>query len=226
MATSFSKKRIAVIIALVAIGVGVFLSILEGVRESSDLARLDIPTLNWVVTHRSPFMTTLMQLITDIMAPVTLAVIVFGCAALWSWHRREVWRPVLLVGSMGFALATSTILKGIIERSRPPLIDMVPPYELDFSFPSGHTLGIAVCLLVISYFVLMKRPSKQMFAKWSAITISGIAIVAFSRLYLGYHWVTDVSASVGVALVILGLAIIVDTIKPQILTLLRLTKVR
>lgn len=224
MGISFSKRRTAVVTALIAIGIGTFLIILEGVRENADLARLDIPTLNWIVAHRTPFVTTIMQFITNVMAPVTLAIIVFGGAAFWSWRKREIWRPLLLVGSMGFALLASTTLKGMIGRSRPPLIDMIPPYEFDFSFPSGHTLGIAVCLFIVSYFILMKQPSKQMFAKWFAITISGIAIVAFSRVYLGYHWVTDVSASVGVALVILGLAIIVDTVKPQILKLLHLTK--
>lgn len=224
MPISFTKKRIAVIAALIAIGIGIFLIILDGVRENGDFTLLDTPIHHWMVTHRTPFTTSLMQIITNIMAPVTLVVIVFGSAALWSWRKREYWRPILLVSSMGFALLTSTTLKGLIGRTRPPLVDMIPPYELDYSFPSGHTLGIAVCLLVISYFVLIKKPTKQMFAKWSTITIIGIAIVAFSRLYLGYHWITDVSASVGVALIILGLTIIVDTLKVQILTLLRLTK--
>ncbi|MCU1474266.1 phosphatase PAP2 family protein, partial [Amnibacterium sp.] len=32
-----------------------------------------------------------------------------------------------------------------------------------------------------------------------------------SRLYLGYHWLTDVSASVALSLVVVGVVIAVDT---------------
>jgi membrane-associated phospholipid phosphatase len=38
-----------------------------------------------------------------------------------------------------------------------------------------------------------------------------VALAALSRLYLGYHWVSDAIASVAVSFVVLGAVIAVDT---------------
>ncbi len=43
-----------------------------------------------------------------------------------------------------------------------------------------------------------------------------IGVVAFSRLYLGYHWPTDVTASLLLAIAILGLVVGVDAWRPAV----------
>jgi undecaprenyl-diphosphatase len=44
-------------------------------------------------------------------------------------------------------------------------------------------------------------------------SLAGVVILAqvASRLYLGYHWITDTTASVALALVILGVIMAIDT---------------
>lgn len=52
--------------------------------------------------------------------------------------------------------------------------------------------------------------------RWWALlgALAVIAVVAFSRLYLGYHWLTDVTGAFVLALAVLGVVIGVDAWRP------------
>ena len=97
-------------------------------------------------------------------------------------------------------------------NGRPAQINMIAPFEMDYSFPSGHTISVIVCLLVLGYLIYSRHYSSGRFFGWAIITIIGTAIVAISRLYLGYHWLTDVVASIGLGFIILALVIFIDRI--------------
>lgn len=60
-----------------------------------------------------------------------------------------------------------------------------------FSFPSGHTFRIAVVLGFIAY-LLGQHQSKETKHSLAGVVISLIVIEAFSRLYLGAHWFSDI----------------------------------
>lgn len=88
-------------------------------------------------------------------------------------------------------LLVNVILKNLFERTRPfnlPAMEgILNPAAWDipssFSFPSGHT-AIAFATAIVAYFCLKKR---------YAILLTVLAVlVAFSRLYLGVHYPTDV----------------------------------
>ncbi len=195
----------------ILIGSAIFIFLFDNVREQNDIARLDQPTLAWFMGHRSNSLTAIMKLITTIASPIVLGVLVTVGSLVWGRKRREIWRPALLIGAMGLAVMTSTIIKLLTGRGRPPLSDMIPPFEVDFSFPSGHTLGIAVLVLVAGYLIYSRRPTKRRLFLWITMTVFGISIVASSRLYLAYHWITDIGASVGLALIVFGIVMLVDT---------------
>ena len=44
---------------------------------------------------------------------------------------------------------------------------------------------------------------------WTTTALAVIALVAFSRLYLGYHFVTDVLAAVSLAVAVLGVVVMI-----------------
>ncbi len=85
----------------------------------------------------------------------------------------------------------------------------VPGVESSFSFPSGHTIGAATLVLVSGYLVWTRHHSRTVALVWTTTTAVVIALVAFSRLYLGYHFVTDVLAAVCLALAVLGAVVMV-----------------
>lgn len=205
-----TRTYVFVALACILVGTLMFGFLYDNVREQNDVARLDGPTLTWMISHRTDTMTTVMQTITFIASPFVLASLILGGSLIWAWRRHELWRPALLVGAMGLAVATSSLIKQIVGRGRPPFGDMVLPLEIDFSFPSGHTIGIAVLMLVAGYLIYSRRPTTKRLIVWILGTVFAVSIVAGSRLYLAYHWVTDVSASIGLAFIILGIIILVD----------------
>lgn len=97
---------------------------------------------------------------------------------------------------MGYSLLTSTVVNGLIKnvvtRDRPfqsddwQIENKKPDTAGGYSFPSGHSQGSAT--LFSSLAIWLKR-------RWmTVIAIIVPLLVAFSRLYLGVHFPTDVIA--------------------------------
>lgn len=206
------KKRLIISFVCVFIGALIFALLYDNVREQNDLVRLDAPTLAWLIGHRSQALTAIMQVVTSVASPIILGSLTVIGSAVWAWRKRELWRPSLLVGAMGLAIIITAGIKLFTGRSRPPMADMILPLEVDFSFPSGHTIGIAVFMLVAGYLIYSRAPTARRLITWLATTVIVVGLVATSRLYLAYHWVTDISASIGLSLVILGGVILIDTV--------------
>ena len=105
------------------------------------------------------------------------------------------------------AIVTNLLLKNIVARPRPfaeiaALIPMITKPK-DFSFPSGHTTASFAVALVM----LRMLPKK--------FGIPAVALVAFSRLYLGVHYPTDVLAGFVIALVGSTLSVWIVRTKPE-----------
>ena len=99
-------------------------------------------------------------------------------------------------------IVTNLLLKNIVARPRPfaeieALIPLIAK-PTDFSFPSGHTTASFAVALVM----LRMLPKK---IGIPAVVLA--ALVAFSRLYLGVHYPTDVLAGFVAALVGSSLAV-------------------
>lgn len=93
------------------------------------------------------------------------------------------------------AIITNLLLKNIVARPRPftEIQGLVPliTKPTDFSFPSGHTTASFAVALVM----LWMLPGK-----YGIPAVVLAALIAFSRLYLGVHYPTDVLAGFLVAL--------------------------
>ncbi|HEY8720550.1 phosphatase PAP2 family protein [Pengzhenrongella sp.] len=195
---------------LVLAGLAMFAGLLDGVLERDDLSTLDSPVLGWLMARRTGATTATFARISSFADPVVLSAIVLVVIVVLVWRTRGVRSGLLLGGPMGIAMATSSGVKVLVSRSRPPTADMIAPFEANFAFPSGHTVGAATFLLVCAYLWWSSRPTVWVAVVGLAASAVGTALIALSRLYLGYHWLTDVSASVAIAVAILGAVIVVD----------------
>ena len=195
-------------VLLVAIGVGAFLGIFDAVREQDDLALLDEPVLTWFLDRRTGLSTTLLTAVTDAFGPVVLPIVVaLGCL-VWVWIAKK-WRdPALLVGAMLLSTGISVLIKAAVARPRPgDELMTVPGVETSFSFPSGHTIGAATLVLVSGYLIWSRHRTGRGITVWALASVAVVTLVAVSRLYLGYHFVTDVLAAVSLALAVLGVVV-------------------
>lgn len=193
---------LALILGLALVLVNGAGEILEAVNEQEGMALWDRPVLDWAITSRTPGLTAAVLWFTHTGGPVWQPIIFFGVAALLAWRWRD-WTPLVLVAlAEGGALLIAEVGKGVIGRARPPESDAVPPFETSPSFPSGHTIEAFVIAAMLTYLLVRHLWDRSVAVK---VLIGVVAFVyacamGFSRVFLGYHWLTDVLAAAALGL--------------------------
>jgi len=211
-----TKKCIIVAIICLIIGISIFTIAYISMHNHLYLDQYNQSVLSWMVEHRTAQIIIIMKFITSLAGSFYLSGIVSAIAIVWAISKREIWRPFLLIAAVGATTIVSTVMKSLISNIRPSELNMIKPFEIDYSFPSGHVLGITVFLLVFGYLIISRRSSGFRIIIWLILSSFFVAVIAFSRLYLGYHWLTDVTASIGISFIMLTLVILVDRFFVQI----------
>ena len=179
-------------------------SIAEGVRDQEVFA-LDTWATPFLHGIASPGLDAFMNGLTDIgsiyVVPILFAAVVGGL--IWRRHYRAA--GFIAVASLG-SLVLQGSMKLFFARPRPqlPWAQVLP----DYSFPSGHTMNTVI------FYGAVALVTWSIFGRRAGLLAVGLAaILAFgvgvSRIYLGYHYLTDVVGGIlaGIAwLLIVGAA--------------------
>ncbi|WP_284979415.1 phosphatase PAP2 family protein [Arthrobacter sp. fls2-241-R2A-200] len=195
---------------LLLLGDAIFWLMFASVLSGTGLATSDVAVHSFMVGSRNPAATALLAALSTVTSPLWMTVIGVLIALIWAVRKRELWRPALLIGSMVVAVILSTLIKHDVARSRPSSADFLMGPDDALSFPSGHTLGAGIFALVLTYLLVSRSGTRAKAVLAFAGALILTLLVAYSRLYLGYHWLTDVVASMGVALGVTGIAVFVD----------------
>ncbi len=202
------------LVLTLAVGVGIAATatwaaseVYDAVRASDDVAVLDRPVLDWMLTLRSPFADQAVTWWTDIAGTIGMPIVAV-CFLIGFTVQRRAWTPlVLLVAASGGSLLMTIAGKDLIGRARPPLSDaaaavralaVVPVrphaqrhgrrrHDRVPAHPAAVTHGHRVWTIVVGTLFVLS--------------------IGVSRVFLGHHWTTDVLAAWALGLAWLALVI-------------------
>ena len=193
---------ISSILALIAVlGFGLLVARTAGWSAS------EIGVDQWFSLHHTPFFDTVAVTIAWLFDPAMAAVITVVAAVLIGIVTRNPARVLTFLGMIAVAWGGSEVIKSIVQRPRPDATLLAHPLltEHSFSYPSGHTCFVAA-LGIALIFVARDHPLRPL-----VITVAALAtvLVALSRVYIGVHYPTDVTASVVYASAASALALVI-----------------
>ena len=159
------------------------------------------------ITLEENILLGLQDLRNPILDPIMKFFTFLGSYGGWAWI--ILCLTLIIIGRtrrVGLCGAISLALMGLTTNlTMKPLIGRIRPYEMiygldpaidkpiDSSFPSGHTaasFAVSVALFLSLTLVLEKKKAHLI----GALLIAVSTIIAFSRLYLGVHYPSDVLA--------------------------------
>jgi undecaprenyl-diphosphatase len=181
-------------VMLLIIASWLFAGIAEDVVSAEAITILDVRFTVWLHSHAAPSLTRFMLMVSYLHGTVAMTGYVALLGIVFIRKRNWYWLTLLLV-TVPVGMLLNVVMKTAFHRARPifdhPLLTLST-----YSFPSGHAEGatlfygvLAACLF--SY----ARPWH-----WRAgiVVTAAImtALVGFSRIYLGVHYLSDVLAGV------------------------------
>ena len=152
---------------------------------------LDIPIIQAIESMRIPCLDYFFSAISS-STNVIIIILVLVPLLLWNQNKKEFILPLFV--SAGLSFIINSILKYIVARPRPyegGIVYAVPMaissakinlFSNIFSFPSSHAIVIFSVLPI-----LLKEFKKMRYILWIFA-----CLVAFSRVYLGVHYMSDV----------------------------------
>lgn len=185
-------------LGVLALAVFVFAAVAEDVATKDPLTQVDQQIATWWPAHRLPWLTQGLQLVSLVHGtwPVIAAVIAL---ALWlaRRHDRRSWLASLLV-SVPVGMLMNVGLKHLFQRTR-PVVDHPLVHLSTFSFPSGHVVAATLLYGFLCAFIVAHTRSRTLHLGVAATGIAMVGLVAFSRVYLGAHFLSDVLGAAALA---------------------------
>lgn len=141
----------------------------------------------WVSQTITPVLTEFLKIITyagDVFVIIGICVLLL----IIPGTRKKVGIPASI--SVAVAIGLSVMFKHIFSRPRPSVLRLIE--ETGFSFPSAHAmLSSALYIMLI---IMVCKYLKSILAKIVLVPCLSalILVVAYSRVYLGVHYITDI----------------------------------
>jgi undecaprenyl-diphosphatase len=170
---------------------GLFAIVARNVVLGTSLTRLDTAIGLRLQEHRleHPVLKRLFWVVTQLGDTVALTVLGVVVALYLLRRHQRLLALVWLAALLGGALLDQG-LKVAFGRERPSFRDALI-HETTKSFPSGHSFSSMVAYGFLAYLLFLTLPRR--WALTAAVGLAAlIALIGFSRMYLGAHYFSDV----------------------------------
>lgn len=170
-----------------------FLAVVVFVLGPPQLPSIDAVVVAGVVAERAGPLSVIAQSMTKMGSTfglITALILTVGVLRMLSGR----WAASLqLAVTMAVSVSLTTLLKLATARARPPADVVLGVPSSSFAFPSGHTLNSTVFFLLAGALLSPYLAGPRRVALWLGAAVT-VALIGWSRVYLGYHWPTDVVA--------------------------------
>lgn len=164
---------------------------------------LDLQISEYIFSVHTPFLNWFFENVTLLGNTEVVTVLTTLLVGSLLYKRKNYFAYLALIVVVGSTTSTH-LLKLVFGRPRPELhIAQLETY----SFPSGHATA-AMALFGVTAYIVYKLSSKNYYRYGLlAILLLLVVLVGFSRIYLGYHYTTDVLAGYLVGAIWLAVSI-------------------
>ncbi|MDQ6922778.1 MAG: phosphatase PAP2 family protein [Pseudomonadota bacterium] len=184
-----------------------FLIIAVVVALSPAVTAMDGRIATWLHARATPSVTHVMVAISLLGAPTTLTVVAVAGSLLLLYRRRYVDAAMLSAVVLG-GNSLNFFLKHLIQRGRPVFDD--PLFSLPtYSFPSGHAMASTVFYGLLAIYVSVSARQRCAAPVAIGAAVLMVALVSFSRVYLGLHYPSDVMGGLTEGIAWLALSLVV-----------------
>ena len=162
----------------------------------------------WFHERLTPAFVAVLRAFTNFGSGEWIGIVILALVLFFAWKR---WWPslVTLIVAVPGGMLLNEWVKVLVHRQRPfldgPFVDWS-----GYSFASGHTVGATLLYGQLLLFVLpcLKARHWRLLSIFSALSL--IALVGFSRIALGAHFLTDVLAGIFFGIIWLALCVVLS----------------
>ncbi|MCC2972218.1 phosphatase PAP2 family protein [Massilia sp. IC2-476] len=182
-------------VAMLLLAMAVFAHMAGAVVAGAPITQLDVEVANWLHAHArtNEGLRGFLLLVTHMHSTPGI-LIMAALAGIWLYRKGHRYWPIALVASVPGGQILNVLLKHTFERARPHFAE--PLLELGtYSFPSGHAMGATVLYGFLACYAACHARSWAGRVLPFVLAALMVATVAFSRMYLGVHYLSDVLAA-------------------------------
>lgn len=170
-----------------------FAFIAVSVASKDPILQRDLQVLVWLHTHGSPAFAAFLLAISSMHNLIGVGFFTLLLAFVLARRQKWYWVASLAIAMIG-GMLLNLFLKEMFHRDRPAWDDPLVSLS-SYSFPSGHTAGATLFYGFLALYVISHVKELPWRVLVVVAAVAMVALVAFSRMYLGVHYPSDVLAA-------------------------------